>query len=341
MTKNNMKTWAVIYEYCSDPSCAEASAGGHPNCVNGDHQRTVLIQACPEVPEINLLVSKLIQEIHPKTVPVISDAQEFVNRKSLTVNRAMDSINRKSLTVNRTIGVANTPRRTLTFRMPVPMAQFVGLMLLAFGLGGILAPYTQNIRLEAAYIGGEIARTYKEIVTPAKELPKSVPVVFEPLTTPDGASIDPVNKDFSLIIPKIGVNANVVANVDPTNYVKYDDALEHGVAHASTSFFPDENGTVYLFSHSTNYDWFVKDLNAVFYLVKNLDTGDSIVLFYKGNEYTYKVTSKKIVSPSDTSYLVPVMGKRSLILQTCWPPGSTTERLLIFANLITNNGKQI
>ena len=48
----------------------------------------------------------------------------------------------------------------------------------------------------------------------------------------------------------------------------------------------------------------------------------------------HRITDKRIVSPKDVSYLVPQTGKKSLILQTCWPPGSTTERLLLFADLV-------
>lgn len=106
------------------------------------------------------------------------------------------------------------------------------------------------------------------------------------------------------------MNANVIPGVDPSSKAGYIDALLAGVAHANTSFFPDQDGTVYLFSHSTNYDWFVKDLNAVFYLVKNLEADDVIVVLYKNKRYTYKITSKKVVSPKNISYLIPYAGKK-------------------------------
>lgn len=220
--------------------------------------------------------------------------------------------------------VAPTPKKRLN------LSQAVGFVFLALGLGGMLGPMIPSIRLEAGYA----LRSLKTNNQEPRTLPKSVPVVFEPLKTPDGATIDPVSDEFALIVPKVGINAPVVANVDPAKPGEYKKALETGVAHASTSFFPDEDGTVYLFSHSTNYDWFVKDLNAVFYLLKNLDTGDAVVIIYKGKRYTYKITGKKVVSPSNTTYLYPYVGRRNLILQTCWPPGSVAERLLIFADLV-------
>ena len=125
---------------------------------------------------------------------------------------------------------------------------------------------------------------------------------------------------------KVAAQAAVIPAVNPANPGEYLDALQKGVAHASTSYFPDEDGTVYLFSHSTNYDWFVKDLNAVFYLLKNLQTGDTMVIYYKSKQYIYRLTDKRIVKPTEISYLVPQSGSKRLILQTCWPPRSTAER---------------
>lgn len=218
----------------------------------------------------------------------------------------------------------------------VQLSQFsrLGVALFAFALGGIVGPLTPTVRLETAYL---LKQTKLAIVPQSHSLPPSVPVVFNPLVTPDGNSISPINKDFSLIIPKIGINAAVIPAVNPADTKQYLEVLKRGIAHASTSYFPGE-GTTYLFSHSTNYDWFVSDLNAVFYHLKNLTEGDSIVVFYKGKQFTYRLTEKKVVAPSEISYLVGAAGDKRLILQTCWPPGSTTERLLIFADLVETQG---
>lgn len=217
----------------------------------------------------------------------------------------------------------------------------VALGLIALSLGGIAGPLTPAIRLEAQYTYQRVQGTINSKQKASKPLPKSVPVVFNPLKTEDGASIDPVNRDFSLIIPKIGINTGIIPAVNPTDPGQYLEALKKGVAHASTSYFPDEDGTVYLFSHSTNYDWFVKDLNAVFYLLKNLTEGDLIVIYYKGRQYTYRLREKRVVKPTETSYLIPQKGTKTLILQTCWPPGSTSERLLLFADLVEQTGTSI
>src|SRR5574341_1640672 len=170
------------------------------------------------------------------------------------------------------------------------VSRMVGISLVALALGGMVGPLTPLLRLESAYALKEAKSAIQETTDPAPLLPASVPVVFNPLVTEDGSSISPINTDFSVIIPKIGVNAAVAENVNPANADEYLEKLKVGVAHAATSFTPDNDGTTYLFSHSTNYDWFVRDLNAVFYLLKNLDQDDLVVVFYKGIRYTYRIT---------------------------------------------------
>lgn len=268
---------------------------------------------------------------------------------------------------------------TKSIQRTASLPQILGVGLIALALGGLIGPLTPFIRLEAGYrlsqarvmatiaikqagssafsalktasedsklVAPTLSALTRTIAERLKPKPQPVAsnaktVLFTPLTSPDGSPITPVDTNFGLVVPKIGINAKVIPAVDPTNPGEYEKALIEGVAHASTSYFPDQNGTVYLFSHSTSYDWFVKDLNAVFYLVKNLDTGDLIVILYKGHEYTYKITEKKVVSPEAVAYLEPHAGARTLILQTCWPPGSTTERLLIFADLISDGNQSI
>ena len=70
-----------------------------------------------------------------------------------------------------------------------------------------------------------------------------------------------------------------------------------------------------------------------FYLLKNLQKGDDVIVFFQGVRHNYKVSDSKIVGATDVSYIVNSQNQASetLILQTCWPPGTTWQRLLIFA----------
>ncbi|HCS78141.1 TPA: hypothetical protein DIV55_00165 [Patescibacteria group bacterium] len=244
----------------------------------------------------------------------------------------------------------HTPTATILYRqswleeLRRGMRSFsLGIVLMLLAFGGLVSAFSPLLKAEAIYLAGTLKLKLMEqikqttlalspLAEPGAPIPTPKPH-FNPLVAPDGTQIVPVDTDFSIIIPKIGVNAIVIPKVDPTRPAIYNSALKKGVAHAATSFFPNEQGTVYLFSHSTNYEWFVRDLNAIFYLVKNLEADDLIVLMYQGNRYTYKITDKKEASAREVSYLVP-SARRNLILQTCWPPGTTFRRLLVFADLI-------
>ncbi len=144
----------------------------------------------------------------------------------------------------------------------------------------------------------------------------------------------PEDPYFSVVIPKIAANAKVQSNIDPTDEKVYLEALKKGVAHALGTAFPGEGGHVFLYAHSTDYLWNVGSYNAVFYLLYKLEKGDEINVFYKGKRNVYKVIDKKVVTPSEVEYLTRKTNKEFLTLQTCWPPGTTLKRLLVFATRV-------
>lgn len=145
-------------------------------------------------------------------------------------------------------------------------------------------------------------------------------------------TIVPVSTDFSVVIPKIGANEKVTPNVDPSDPNQYLEVLRHTVAHSKGSALPGFKGTTYLFAHSADNFWDVGRYNAVFYLLKDLNNGDDISVFFQDKRYNYTVYDKKIVDPAEVGYMAANIGQgERLILQTCWPPGTAWKRLLIFA----------
>ena len=141
----------------------------------------------------------------------------------------------------------------------------------------------------------------------------------------------PEDPNFSIVIPKIGANARVLSNINAAEQKDYLDALKNGVAHTAGTAFPGEGGHIFLFAHSTDYFWNVSTYNAIFYLIHKLAPGDEIDLFYQGQRYVYRVIGSEVVDPSEVQYLTRKTNKEFLTLQTCWPPGTTLKRLLIFA----------
>ncbi len=141
----------------------------------------------------------------------------------------------------------------------------------------------------------------------------------------------PKDPNFSIIVEKIGANAPIVANVDAGNKTVYTEALKRGVAHALGTAFPGQPGVSYLFAHSTDTIFNVPRFNAVFYLLKDMAVGDKVVIFFAGRRYDYIVTETKITPPEDVSYFTMRTSEQILVLQTCYPPGTTWKRLLVIA----------
>ncbi len=136
---------------------------------------------------------------------------------------------------------------------------------------------------------------------------------------------------FILSIPKIKAEGIVKKNIDPFNQNEYKLALKDGIAHAKGSFLPGENGTIFLFAHSSGLPWEITHYNTIFLRLGELHKGDDIQLQYEGEVYQYKVRETKEVWPSEVNFLLETE-KEQLILQTCTPVGTDLKRLLIFAD---------
>lgn len=141
------------------------------------------------------------------------------------------------------------------------------------------------------------------------------------------------NDQYSLWIPKIRAAGKVIPNVDPWDETAYRKALKQGIAQAKGTAAPGQNGTVYLFAHSSGPPWEQTRYNTIFLRLGELQKGDLLYLTWHGKQYVYKVREKKVVSPTDVTYLQ--QKKNQLIVQTCTPIGTDWQRLLVFADPLT------
>jgi len=146
--------------------------------------------------------------------------------------------------------------------------------------------------------------------------------------------LSPADWSFSLIIPEIQLNTKVVDMVDISNQTEYEIALKEGVAHAKGTAYPGQEGTIYLFGHSTDYPWNITRYSAYLYPLKYLKENQEIILIYQGKNYDYRVTEKKIASANELEYLTSEDNQARLIIQTCWPPGTAWKRLIVIAKPI-------
>lgn len=157
------------------------------------------------------------------------------------------------------------------------------------------------------------------------------------LGRPSPTVLTPKSTAFGIVVEKIGANAPVIANVNAANQAEYNRQLQKGVAHAAGTAYPGQNGLSFMFAHSVLNPWDVPRYNAVFYLLRELEPGDRIVVFWQDKRYDYIAYDKRVVGPNDVDFLYQNYSQPTLVLQTCDPPGTTWKRLLIFAKLAASS----
>ena len=123
--------------------------------------------------------------------------------------------------------------------------------------------------------------------------------------------------DFAIVIPKLGYFATVREGI--TSGVLYS-----GPGHYPQTPWPGDPGMVGVAAH-----------NVYWINVPELKPGDEIDLQTRYGTYRYHVTGTRIVSPTDTTVLVPDTLGYHLTLTTCWPLWAgafATQRYVIFTD---------
>lgn len=142
---------------------------------------------------------------------------------------------------------------------------------------------------------------------------------------------------FNLTVPALNlVNALVTTNVTSSKEEIYFPILEKSIAHYQGSALPGERGNVFLYGHSVLPQFFnPNDYTTIFSNLHKMKNGDSVYVKLKDKVVEYQVTGKKIIGPKDIEAANLSGGKnKTLTLMTCYPPGLTTQRLLVFADQV-------
>ena len=134
-----------------------------------------------------------------------------------------------------------------------------------------------------------------------------------------------------LSIPRLNIKAPIVF-ASGTGQNELNKALNKGVVLYPGSALPGQNGEVFLTGHSSTYIWNRAPYGQVFSLLDKLEAGDIVSIFYQDRQYDYRITQKEILSPAQTQ--VSETQNSALALMTCWPPGTTLERLVVRGELI-------
>jgi sortase A len=153
-------------------------------------------------------------------------------------------------------------------------------------------------------------------------------------------AIDPtvsqtVSADPRLIIPKLNVDVPVHFGIQLSEVMS---AMNSGVAHyriAGANAYPGEIGNTVITGHSAGDVYSSNQYKYIFSGLERLEDGDLIYINYNSVRYTYQVTKKEVVEPTDVAALVVQTEKPILTLVTCTPLGTSRYRLLVTAEQIS------
>ena len=144
-----------------------------------------------------------------------------------------------------------------------------------------------------------------------------------------------VSPDPRLIIPKLNVDVPVHFGIELSEVMS---AMNNGVAHyriSGASAFPGEIGNLVITGHSAGDVYSSNPYKYIFSGLERLENGDLIYVNYNSVRYTYSVTKKEVVDPTNVGALIYTTEKPVLTLVTCTPLGTSRQRLLVTAEQIS------
>lgn len=153
------------------------------------------------------------------------------------------------------------------------------------------------------------------------------------LTPTPAPTIEPAH----IIISKIGIDVPLQWDIPAEETTKF---LNKGVAHLKGSAKLGQEGNLFITGHSSDYAWKKNPYAAVFSLVPKLVAGDKITIRENGKEYVYQVAETKIVDPDHVEVASPTTTP-ILTLLTCYPVGTTKDRFVVHASLISSPEKPV
>jgi sortase A len=101
--------------------------------------------------------------------------------------------------------------------------------------------------------------------------------------------------------------------------------LDYGPGHWPGTAMPGQNGNVVVGGHRTSK-------HRVFRNVDQLEAGDEIIFRDAAGEHVYLVNRVEIVDPTAV-WIVNPTETPTATLFACHPPGSTAQRIVVFADL--------
>lgn len=159
-----------------------------------------------------------------------------------------------------------------------------------------------------------------------------VPVVPVDGTDP-AAIVYASDKPFAISIPALGISDIEITHPDDLSSKGLLTVLRSGLGHLFS--YPGDGGKVLIYGHSSGYPWDISQYTKVFRTINKLKPGQRIYLTYNGRLHVYEVSKKEVVPAKDTGAFEPDGNGEDLILYTCWPPDSISNRYLVHASPVS------
>lgn len=163
------------------------------------------------------------------------------------------------------------------------------------------------------------------------------PVVQQVAMAPETGNTEDsqnINLSYShVVIPSVQIDAPITWDVDGRDMDKYLPVLRDHIAHYDWTPKPGEGGSTMLFAHSTFWENLPNNFDEVFAPLYDMKNGDKVYVVYAGKLFTYEMYQSKVIVPTDPEF-ISQDGPERVMLMTCYPLGSTKNRLLVYAKRV-------
>ena len=259
-----------------------------------------------------------LQNPKPKNLETTEQNSETSQAKSTETPPSLESIHVK--TIEATLKERIQKKASSSFQLSKKHRKFIPIFAGVFTVLFIL--FLQYNRLIFAPIMAYIA--------PGNSNDTEITAIDPTITTAPTA-------EPKLIIPKLNIDVPAHFNI-ANDTATIDKAMNHGVAQfkiPGADALPGQVGNLVISGHSAGDIYSNNQYKFIFSGLERLQDNDLIYVNYNSVRYTYKVTKKQTVEPTDVAALVYPTSKPILTLITCTPLGSDRYRLLVTAEQVS------
>jgi sortase A len=136
----------------------------------------------------------------------------------------------------------------------------------------------------------------------------------------------PAPRDNRIVIPSISLNEPIT---ESNSIAAINDG---GTWRRPNTATPNDNDNTVIVGHR----YFGRNVSTFYHLDK-VEVGQTMAIYWEGEEIIYQVTEKKVVDPSAIE-IEAQTGEKQLTLYTCTPVWTAKDRLVIIAKPIEDSG---